>query len=41
MDVRVASNGTFVELLLNGKSIGEYQIDHEKGTVLTGNWQVL
>ena len=39
VDVRVASNGTFVELLLNGRSIGD-QIDHEKGTVLTGNWQV-
>ncbi len=40
VDVRVASNGAFVELLLNDRSIGEYQIDHEKGTVLTGNWQV-
>lgn len=40
VDVRVATNAPIVELFLNGRSLGECQIDHEKGMVLTGNWQV-
>lgn len=40
IDVRVCSNAPIVELLLNGKSLGEYAIDHEKGSQLTGNWIV-
>lgn len=40
VDVRVASNAPIVELLVNGVSQGEYHIDHENGTQLTGNWQI-
>lgn len=40
VDVRVATNAPIVELFLNGKSQGECYIDHAKGMVLTGNWQV-
>ncbi len=41
IDVRVASNAPEIELFLNGKSLGRKKIDHEKGTVLTGNYKVL
>ncbi len=40
IDVRVASNAPIVELFVNGRSQGEYHIDHQKGTILTGNWQI-
>lgn len=40
IDVRVASNAPIVELFVNGVSQGEYYIDHENGTQLTGNWQI-
>lgn len=40
IDVRVASNAPYVELFLNGRSKGEYKIDHKAGTQLTGNWQL-
>lgn len=40
VDVRVCSNAPEVELFVNGESQGKYQIDHEKGQQLTGNWIV-
>ena len=32
IDVRVASNAPFVELFLNGKSLGKQKLDHEEGS---------
>ncbi len=40
IDVRVTSNAPKVELFLNGKSMGTFDIDHEKGTKLLGHWQI-
>ncbi len=40
IDVRVCSNAPEVELFVNGESQGKYQIDHQKGCQLTGNWIV-
>lgn len=40
VDVRICSNAAEVELLVNGKSQGRYQIDHQNGQQLTGNWIV-
>ncbi len=38
VDVRIASNASCVELVVNGKSLGKKQIDHAHGTVLTGDY---
>ena len=40
VDVRIASNASEVELLVNGVSQGRRQIDHEKGTILQPSWKV-
>lgn len=40
IDVRVATNAPFVELYVNGKSRGLREIDHAKGSILTGDWQI-
>lgn len=40
IDVRVCSNAPKIELQLNGKTIGTYDIDHANGTQLVGWWQV-
>ncbi|WP_272040128.1 glycoside hydrolase family 2 TIM barrel-domain containing protein [Paenibacillus sp. JJ-100] len=40
IDVRVCSNAPRIELQLNGKTIGTYDIDHAKGTQLSGWWKV-
>lgn len=40
IDVRVCSNAPGVELLLNGKSIGAYDIDHKHGKQLLGWWKL-
>lgn len=40
VDVRICSNAPVVELFVNGSSKGTYQIDHERGTQLTGNWKI-
>lgn len=40
IDVRVCSNAPRVELFLNGKSQGSFDIDHEHGRQLVANWQL-
>ncbi|WP_091015864.1 glycoside hydrolase family 2 TIM barrel-domain containing protein [Paenibacillus amylolyticus] len=40
IDVRVCSNAPKIELQLNGKTIGTYDIDHAHGTQLSGWWKV-
>jgi beta-galactosidase len=40
VDVRVCSNAPKIELQLNGKTVGTYDIDHEHGTQLVGWWKV-
>lgn len=40
IDVRVCSNAPKIELQLNGKVVGTYEIDHEHGTQLVGWWKV-
>jgi beta-galactosidase len=40
IDVRICSNAPTVELFVNGKSMGRYDIDHKHGKQLTGNWTV-
>lgn len=40
IDVRIFSNAPKVELLFNGTSMGTALIDHENGTVLSGDWQI-
>lgn len=40
VDVRVCSNAPKIELFLNGKSQGCYEIDHKKGTQLLGHWKI-
>ena len=40
IDVRVCSNAPKIELQLNGKTIGTYDIDHAEGTQLSGWWKV-
>ncbi len=40
IDVRVFSNAPKVELFLNDRSLGAYDIDHEKGLVLSGDWRI-
>ncbi|WP_127538474.1 glycoside hydrolase family 2 TIM barrel-domain containing protein [Paenibacillus illinoisensis] len=40
IDVRVCSNAPKIELQLNGKTIGTYDIDHANGTQLVGWWKV-
>ncbi len=40
IDVRVASNAPWVELFVNGKSLGRQKIDHAFGKTLTGNYKV-
>lgn len=40
IDVRACTNGAFVELFLNGKSMGKKEIDHEHGMELLATWKV-
>lgn len=40
VDVRVCSNAPKIELFLNGRSQGSYEIDHKNGTQLLGHWQI-
>lgn len=40
VDVRVASNAPKVELFLNGRSLGTYDIDHEHGKELLAHYKV-
>ena len=40
VDVRVCSNAPKIELKLNGKVIGKYNIDHKKGKDLVGWWKI-
>lgn len=40
IDVRIFSNAPKVELFFNGTSMGTALIDHENGTVLSGDWQI-
>lgn len=40
IDLRVCSNAPAVEVFFNGKSQGTFTIDHEKGSRLTGHWQL-
>ncbi|HHT37638.1 MAG: glycoside hydrolase family 2 TIM barrel-domain containing protein [Candidatus Wallacebacter cryptica] len=40
IDVRVCSNAPNVELQLNGRTIGTFDIDHEHGDQLIGWWKV-
>lgn len=40
IDVRVVSNAPEIELFVNGESQGRVKLDHEKGTKLTGDWQL-
>ena len=39
IDVRACTNGSAVELFVNGVSKGRQQIDHKHGEVLQGTWQ--
>lgn len=40
IDVQAATNGSAVELFVNGRSFGRHQIDHTKGRNQLGVWQV-
>ncbi len=40
IDVRAATNGASVELIVNGESQGKKEIDHEHGQILCPTWQV-
>lgn len=40
IDVRIFSNAPKVELFFNGTSMGTALIDHENGSVLSGDWQI-
>jgi len=40
IDVRVTSNAPKVELFLDEKSMGTFEIDHSHGKKLVGNWQI-
>lgn len=40
IDIRIYSNAPRTELFLNEESLGSYEIDHEKGLQLSGQWQV-
>lgn len=40
IDIRVCSNAPKIELFLSGESLGTFDIDHEKGHELTGNWKI-
>jgi len=40
IDVRVCSNAPKIELQLNGRAIGSFNIDHEHGTELVGWWKI-
>ena len=40
IDVQVCSNAPFVELFLNGRSLGKHEIDHKKGRGQIGKWRV-
>lgn len=40
IDVRACTNAPFVELFVNGTSMGRQQIDHAHGKKLLGDWQV-
>lgn len=40
VDIRVCSNAPWVELFVNGRSMGRRKIDHASGRVLQPSWQV-
>lgn len=40
IDVRACTNAPFVELYVNGRSMGRQEIDHAHGKKLLGDWQV-
>lgn len=40
IDVRIFSNAPSVELFYQGESQGVVRLDHEHGTVLSGDWQI-
>lgn len=40
IDVRVCSNAPKIELFFNEESLGTFNIDHEKGHKLTGDWKI-
>ncbi len=40
IDVRACTNGSAVELFVNGESKGVHKIDHKQGKELIGTWQV-
>ena len=40
IDVRVVSNAPEIELFVNGNSMGRVKFDHQKGSRLTGDWQI-
>jgi len=40
IDVRVCSNAPTVELFLNEKTLGKFDIDRERGKNILGNWSV-
>ena len=40
IDVRICSNAPKVELFFNGVSQGSFDINHENGNKLVGNWQL-
>ena len=41
IDVRVTSNAPKVELFFNDDSLGTFDIDHQKGKKLIGDWQLV
>ena len=40
IDVRVCSNAPHIELMLNGETVGTYDIDFEHGNQLVGWWRI-
>lgn len=40
IDVRIFSNAPTVELFFQGESLGQAEIDHKTGTILSGDWQI-
>jgi len=40
IDIRVTSNAPKVELFFNDNSLGTFDIDHDKGMKLVGDWQL-
>lgn len=40
IDIRIYSNAPKTELFFNDKSLGIFEIDHQKGKQLSGEWQI-